>query len=86
MGVAQFVKADMVKPGAVVIDVGVNRVPDPAARGGSRLVGDMDFAAVRPRAGKITPTPGGVGPMTIALLMHNTVRAAEHAAGLASPP
>jgi methylenetetrahydrofolate dehydrogenase (NADP+)/methenyltetrahydrofolate cyclohydrolase len=80
MGVAEFVKADMVKPGAVVVDVGVNRVSDPAAKGGSRLVGDVDFAAVQPIAGKITPNPGGVGPMTIALLMHNTVRAAEMAA------
>jgi methylenetetrahydrofolate dehydrogenase (NADP+) / methenyltetrahydrofolate cyclohydrolase len=86
MGVAEFVKADMVKPGAVVIDVGVNRVPDAAARGGSRLVGDVDFAGVQPRAGKITPNPGGVGPMTIALLMRNTVRAAERAGGLESPP
>jgi methylenetetrahydrofolate dehydrogenase (NADP+) / methenyltetrahydrofolate cyclohydrolase len=78
MGVAEFVKADMVKPGATVIDVGVNRVPDPAAKTGSRLVGDVDFAGVRPVAGKITPNPGGVGPMTIALLMQNTVRAAEN--------
>ena len=60
MGVAEFVKADMVKPGAVVIDVGVNRVADPAAKGGSRLVGDVDFARVQPVAGKITPNPGGV--------------------------
>ena len=80
MGVAEFVKADMVKPGAVVVDVGVNRVSDPAAKGGSRLVGDVDFAGVQPIAGKITPNPGGVGPMTIALLMQNTVRAAEGAA------
>lgn len=77
MGVAKFVTADMVKPGAVVIDVGVNRVADPAAKGGSRLVGDVDFDAVREVAGKITPNPGGVGPMTIAMLMQNTVRAAE---------
>jgi methylenetetrahydrofolate dehydrogenase (NADP+)/methenyltetrahydrofolate cyclohydrolase len=77
MGVAEFVKADMVKPGATVIDVGVNRVGDPTAKSGSRLVGDVDFAGVRPVAGKITPNPGGVGPMTIALLMQNTVRAAE---------
>jgi methylenetetrahydrofolate dehydrogenase (NADP+)/methenyltetrahydrofolate cyclohydrolase len=80
MGVAEFVKADMVKPGAVVVDVGVNRVSDPAAKDGSRLVGDVDFAGVQPIAGKITPNPGGVGPMTIALLMQNTVRAAEGAA------
>jgi len=79
MGVALFVKADMVKPGAVVMDVGVNRVADPQAKGGSRLVGDVDFAAVQPIAGKITPNPGGVGPMTIAMLMSNTVRAAEWA-------
>jgi methylenetetrahydrofolate dehydrogenase (NADP+)/methenyltetrahydrofolate cyclohydrolase len=80
MGVANFVKADMVKPGAVVIDVGVNRVSDPAAKSGSRLVGDVDFEAVKAVAGKITPNPGGVGPMTIAMLMQNTVRAAELAA------
>ena len=81
MGVPEFVKADMVKPGAVVIDVGVNRVPDPTAKTGTKLVGDVDFAAVQPRAGRITPNPGGVGPMTIALLMQNTVRAAEMAVG-----
>ena len=80
MGVAEFVKGDMVKPGAVVIDVGVNRVTDPATKGGSRLVGDVDFSAVQPVAGKITPNPGGVGPMTIAMLMQNTVRAAERQA------
>jgi methylenetetrahydrofolate dehydrogenase (NADP+)/methenyltetrahydrofolate cyclohydrolase len=76
MGVPKFVKADMVKPGAVVIDVGVNRLPDPSAKGGTRLVGDVDFEAVQPIAGQITPNPGGVGPMTIAMLMRNTVRAA----------
>jgi methylenetetrahydrofolate dehydrogenase (NADP+)/methenyltetrahydrofolate cyclohydrolase len=70
MGVAEFVKAGMVKPGAVVIDVGVNRVD-------GKLVGDVDFAAVQKIAGKITPNPGGVGPMTIAMLMQNTVCAAE---------
>jgi methylenetetrahydrofolate dehydrogenase (NADP+)/methenyltetrahydrofolate cyclohydrolase len=79
MGVAEFLKAAMVKPGAVVIDVGVNRIKDPAAKDGSRLVGDVDFARVQPIAGKITPNPGGVGPMTIAMLMQNTVRAAEMA-------
>ena len=77
MGVPEFVKADMVKPGAVIVDVGVNRLPDPAAKGGSRLVGDVDFVRVQPIAGRITPNPGGVGPMTIAMLMQNTVRAAE---------
>ncbi len=79
MGQAEFVKAAMVKPGAVVIDVGVNRVADPAAKDGTRLVGDVDFAGVQSIAGRITPNPGGVGPMTIALLMQNTVRAAETA-------
>lgn len=77
LGSPEFVKAEMVKPGAVVIDVGVNRIADPSAKGGSRLVGDVDFAAVQKVAGKITPNPGGVGPMTIAMLMQNTVRAAE---------
>ena len=76
MGQAHFVKADMVKPGAVVIDVGVNRVDDPAAKNGYRLVGDVDFAAVSQVAGAITPNPGGVGPMTIAMLLANTARAA----------
>jgi methylenetetrahydrofolate dehydrogenase (NADP+)/methenyltetrahydrofolate cyclohydrolase len=80
MGSPEFVKAGMVKPGAVVIDVGVSRVPDPGAKGGTRLAGDVDFRAVQPIAGKITPNPGGVGPMTIALLLQNTVRAAEMAA------
>ena len=83
MGVAEFLKASMVKPGAVVIDVGVNRVADPEAKGGSRLVGDVAFAEVQPLAGLITPNPGGVGPMTIAVLMQNTVLAAEKASGLA---
>lgn len=82
MGVAHFVKADMVKPGAVVMDVGVNRIADAQAKGGSRLVGDVDFDAVQPVAGKITPNPGGVGPMTIAMLMQNTVRAAEMLSGI----
>jgi methylenetetrahydrofolate dehydrogenase (NADP+)/methenyltetrahydrofolate cyclohydrolase len=77
MGVAEFLKADMVKPGVVVMDVGVNRVPDPTSKTGTKLVGDVAFAEVQPIAGKITPNPGGVGPMTIALLMQNTVRAAE---------
>jgi methylenetetrahydrofolate dehydrogenase (NADP+)/methenyltetrahydrofolate cyclohydrolase len=79
MGVTEFVKADMVKSGAVVIDVGVNRISDPTSKTGSRLVGDVDFNALLPIAGKITPNPGGVGPMTIAMLMRNTVQAAERA-------
>lgn len=77
MGVAEFLKADMVKPGVVVMDVGVNRVPDSTSKTGTKLVGDVAFAEVQPIAGKITPNPGGVGPMTIAMLMQNTVRAAE---------
>lgn len=79
MGVAEFVRAEMVKPGATVMDVGVNRIDDPTAKNGYRLVGDVDFAGVQPVAGLITPNPGGVGPMTIAMLMQNTVRAAEMA-------
>jgi methylenetetrahydrofolate dehydrogenase (NADP+)/methenyltetrahydrofolate cyclohydrolase len=77
IGVAHFVKADMVKPGAVIMDVGVNRIPDATSKTGTTLVGDVDYANVQPIAGKITPNPGGVGPMTIAMLMQNTVRAAE---------
>lgn len=77
MGVAEFLKADMIKPGVAVMDVGVNRVPDAASKTGTKLVGDVDFKNVQPIAGKITPNPGGVGPMTIAMLMQNTVLAAE---------
>ena len=72
IGQANFVKGNWVKPGATVIDVGINRVDDPSAPKGSRLVGDVDFAAVREVAGAITPVPGGVGPMTIAMLLANT--------------
>jgi methylenetetrahydrofolate dehydrogenase (NADP+)/methenyltetrahydrofolate cyclohydrolase len=85
MGRAKFVTADMVKPGAVVIDVGVNRVEDPTAKSGYRLVGDVDFDAVSQVAGAITPNPGGVGPMTIAMLLGNTARAAEMAQGFLAP-
>jgi methylenetetrahydrofolate dehydrogenase (NADP+)/methenyltetrahydrofolate cyclohydrolase len=74
---AAFVTADMVKPGAVVIDVGSNRVPDATLPRGYRLLGDVDFDSVRMKAAAITPVPGGVGPMTIVMLMHNTVKAAE---------
>jgi len=77
LGVARFVTADMVKPGAAVVDVGVSREPAPETEGGSRIVGDVDFEGVRTVAGHLTPNPGGVGPMTIAMLMHNTARAAE---------
>ena len=75
IGRAEFVKSDMVKPGVVVIDVGINRVADPSKKTGYRLVGDVDFAGVAPLASKITPVPGGVGPMTVAMLMRNTVKA-----------
>jgi methylenetetrahydrofolate dehydrogenase (NADP+)/methenyltetrahydrofolate cyclohydrolase len=75
-GRPRFVTAEMVKPGAVVIDVGINRVADSRAKSGYVLVGDVDFAGVREVASRITPVPGGVGPMTIAMLLKNTVRAA----------
>lgn len=75
IGRAEFVTADMVKPGAVVIDVGVNRVPDATRKSGYRLTGDVHFPTVSPLASKITPVPGGVGPMTVAMLMKNTVKA-----------
>jgi methylenetetrahydrofolate dehydrogenase (NADP+)/methenyltetrahydrofolate cyclohydrolase len=75
IGRPEFVTADMVKPGAVVIDVGINRVPDAAKKTGYRLTGDVQFATVAPVCAKITPVPGGVGPMTVAMLMKNTVKA-----------
>ena len=75
IGRAEFVTPEMVKPGAVVIDVGINRVPDPARKTGYRLTGDVQFETVAPLCAKITPVPGGVGPMTVAMLMKNTVKA-----------
>jgi methylenetetrahydrofolate dehydrogenase (NADP+) / methenyltetrahydrofolate cyclohydrolase len=77
IGRARFVTADMVKPGATVIDVGINRVEEPRAKNGYILAGDVDFAAVREVAGRITPVPGGVGPLTIAMLLRSTVLAAS---------
>jgi methylenetetrahydrofolate dehydrogenase (NADP+)/methenyltetrahydrofolate cyclohydrolase len=77
MGVPEFLRADMVRDGAVVIDVGVNRISDPSRPTGTRLVGDVAFAEVQPKCLWITPNPGGVGPMTIAMLLANTVTAAE---------
>ncbi len=77
MGKARFLTADMVKPGAVVIDVGTNQIDDPTHPKGKRLVGDVDFDAVKEVAGAITPVPGGVGPMTIAALLKNTVKACK---------
>jgi len=79
-GRPEVIRGDMIRPGAVVIDVGVNRVADPAAKNGYRLVGDVNFAEAVEVASQITPVPGGVGPMTIALLMKNTVQAAKQAA------
>ena len=77
VGRPRMITADMVKSGAVVIDVGVNRIPDATRKSGTRLVGDVDFDAVRKVASLITPVPGGVGPMTIAMLLANTARAAR---------
>lgn len=79
IGVPEFVTARMVREGAVVIDVGVNRIPDATKKSGTRLVGDVAFAGVAKKARAITPVPGGVGPMTIAMLMRNTVLAATRA-------
>jgi len=77
IGKPEFVTGDMIKPGAVVIDVGVNRVEDPSTKQGYRLVGDVQFAEAKQVAGAITPVPGGVGPMTITMLLYNTVQAAR---------
>ncbi len=82
IGKAHFVKGDWIKPGATVIDVGVNAIPDATRKSGHRLVGDVDFEAAKEIAGAITPVPGGVGPMTIAMLMQNTLTAAKRAAGM----
>jgi methylenetetrahydrofolate dehydrogenase (NADP+) / methenyltetrahydrofolate cyclohydrolase len=84
VGRPEMVKADWIKPGACVIDVGINRVPG-AEVGKTKLVGDVDFAGVSAVAGSITPVPGGVGPMTIACLLHNTIVAAHRRKGLAEP-
>jgi 5,10-methylene-tetrahydrofolate dehydrogenase/methenyl tetrahydrofolate cyclohydrolase len=80
IGRAHFVKGDWVKPGATIIDVGTNVIDDATRKSGKRLVGDVDFAAVVEVAGAITPVPGGVGPMTIAMLLQNTLRAAARSA------
>jgi methylenetetrahydrofolate dehydrogenase (NADP+)/methenyltetrahydrofolate cyclohydrolase len=83
MGAPKAITADMVKEGVVVIDVGVNRIPDATKKSGFRLVGDTDFDAIVEKAEAITPVPGGVGPMTVTMLMANTVRAAEMQSGAA---
>jgi len=76
-GRPEMITGEMIRPGAVVIDVGINRVDDPMSAKGYRLVGDVEFESARQVASRITPVPGGVGPMTIAMLLKNTVRAAE---------
>jgi len=78
MGQAHYLKRDMVKPGAVVVDVGTNQIKDPSHPKGQRLVGDVDFEGVMEVAGAVTPVPGGVGPMTIAMLLTNTVQACKN--------
>lgn len=86
VGRPKMVKSDWVKPGAIVIDVGINRVPAPEkGEGKTRLVGDVDFDAIKTHAGAITPVPGGVGPMTIACLLHNTLIAACRQHGIEAP-
>jgi len=85
MGRPKAITADMVREGAVVVDVGVNRIDDPSRKSGYRLVGDVDFDAVRERAAAITPVPGGVGPLTRAMLLYNTVLAARGGPHNAAP-
>lgn len=82
MGKPGLIRADMVKDGAVVIDVGVNRVEDPGKKSGFRLAGDVDYAGLLPKVSAITPVPGGVGPMTITMLLYNTLKSARAHAGL----
>lgn len=82
IGIPEMITGDMLKPGTAVIDVGINRKDDPEAKRGYRLVGDVDYESAAEVAGAITPVPGGVGPMTIAMLMQNTLRAAEIALGI----
>ena len=84
MGRARAVTADMVREGAVVIDVGINRVEDSTRQRGYRMEGDVDFQGVSEKAAAITPVPGGVGPMTVAMLLLNTLKAARLRAGSAS--
>ena len=84
MGAPRAITADMIREGCVVIDVGVNRVEDPSSPKGYRLVGDCDFEGMKDKAAAITPVPGGVGPMTVTMLLMNTVEAAERKAGLGS--
>ncbi|MDD4856831.1 MAG: bifunctional 5,10-methylene-tetrahydrofolate dehydrogenase/5,10-methylene-tetrahydrofolate cyclohydrolase, partial [Candidatus Krumholzibacteria bacterium] len=82
IGKAHAITGDMIKDGAVVVDVGINRIPDESAKKGYRLTGDVDFESAFPKASLITPVPGGVGPMTVAMLMRNTLQAAKWAHGV----
>jgi methylenetetrahydrofolate dehydrogenase (NADP+)/methenyltetrahydrofolate cyclohydrolase len=84
MGKPRFLRKEMIREGAVVIDVGINRVDDPSAKKGYRLVGDVDFESVAPKTSYITPVPGGVGPMTVAMLMSNTLKAYSIQVGAAN--
>jgi len=86
MGVAEFIKKDMVKPGAIVIDVGINRIKDESSSTGYKIVGDAAFEELTDVASAITPVPGGVGPMTIAMLMYNTILSCELKNGIKSNP
>merc|ERR1712039_951400 len=86
IGKANFVKGEWLKPGCVVIDVGINAVEDSTKKLGHRLVGDVDFAAAQGVASQITPVPGGVGPMTIALLLKNTLNLARYSLALPRMP
>jgi methylenetetrahydrofolate dehydrogenase (NADP+)/methenyltetrahydrofolate cyclohydrolase len=86
MGRPRAVTAEMVKPGATVVDVGIHRLADPAAPKGVRIVGDVDAAGVESVAGRLTPVPGGVGPLTVAMLLANTMEAWERVCGVTGPP
>ena len=77
VGIPELITADMVSDGVVVIDVGINRKPDASKKTGYKLVGDVEYTGVSEKASAITPVPGGVGPMTIAMLLHNTMKAAK---------
>ena len=81
-GKPQYIKKDWLKPGVIVIDVGINTIPDSTRKSGYRLVGDVDFDNVKSIAAKITPVPGGVGPMTVAMLLSNTLKSFKHCKGI----
>jgi len=83
MGIAEYLKGDMIKDGAVIVDVGINRIDDPSKKKGYRIVGDVNFESCESKASYITPVPGGVGPMTIAMLLSNTLHACKKLSGFA---